>query len=261
MSVSENLRHPVVSALRALNNREQGVNSWPKRRITRAERTAAFRAAANLNRYYKQLDKVHEAIKELGHDALDGVLEVELAEIEIIRPLWQDRLHNKYFGSKKYSRLDTGQGFTMHQYIHGEEGVGTNHRRFHVVGDSQSEGVPLRGIALPYVLESEPNIHKRLATRRNSRPEDLAIALDDSQRTWAGVYIPHGVADRGVKHAPIFGVVEDPKIGSSLDRALENHLAFYIEPGTTADIGVTTKTAALEDVEKQIREIPRQGPN
>jgi hypothetical protein len=191
MAISERL-------LRILNGREGSFapNDDAERRIHTARRVGGMAMTGELAKYQDQLESLHASIERLGTVAAHGSL---ASEIEIIRPLRQDRLHNTVLGSKKYSRLNTGHGFTMAEYIHGEKIIGVSERRFHVVRGPDEE---LTGVAIPFTMDGEPNITKRLRVRPNTRPEDLAIALDGSGRSWAGIYIPHGTATEGAKLLP-----------------------------------------------------------
>lgn len=206
MAVADRFR-PVI---RGLNNRQYDrATIGPEQRIHRAGRTAASIATANQVRHDEQLEELHESIRELGRLALPHVdtrTDKDITgQVEIIRPLPQDRLW-----SEKLRRVNAGQGFTRSEYMTGAHSFGSEKRRFHVVQGPGFDDV--RGIVLPYTLAGMPPLTKRPLTRPNSRPEDLAIALDGSDRAWSGIMVPND-APAGMRSEELstFGVLEDPK--------------------------------------------------
>jgi len=195
-------------------------------------------------RYQDQLERLHESIERLARVAANGPL---ASEVEVMRPLPQDRLHNTVLGSKKYARYDTGQGFTLHEYITGDTGIGTSPRRFHVV---RGPGHGIKGIVLPYMIAGQPNITKRHRVRPDTRPEDLAIALDGSGRSWAGIYLPHGRARSGSK--PASGVALE-RIGAAKDELAK------IGSGDLHGIPHDTAVMMHEAGIHEVADVPEQG--
>jgi hypothetical protein len=216
-----------------------------------AHRTASGRAMANQVRHDQQLETLHESIRELGRLALPhvGTDKDITGAVEIIRPLSQDRLF-----SEKLRRLNVGQGFTRSEYLAGLHTPGAEKRRFHVMQEPGFDDV--RGIVLPYTMAGMPSLTKRPRVRLNYRPEDLAIALDDSGRSWSGVFVPHGTP-KGLKseELPRFGVLEDSK---STTPTLDDALARNKPIRPTHEPAIVDRTRWLAKIEDRVIGLQQQ---
>jgi hypothetical protein len=230
----------------------QPVAIGAEQRVHTASRTAAGIAMANTARQDEQLEELHESIRELARLALPyvGTERDVTGQVEIIRPLPQDRSW-----SEKLRRVDAGQGFTRSEYMSGVHTQGSETRRFHVLQGPGFDDV--RGVALPYAVARMQPLTKRPRVRPNSRPEDLAIALDDSGRSWSGIMAPHDTpAGKKSNQLPLFGVLEDPK--SQLSPYPYNMLANHQTVVPTDPEAIGNRILWLEGINEEVIKLQQQ---
>ncbi len=222
-SASAKIRHPVRESLRQLNAHESTYipGDDVERDVNMTRRAGSFAIEAREAAEQQQLESLHQASMELARLALPyvGTNRDVTALVEVISPLPQDRLY-----SEKLRRKFVGHGFTRSEYISGTQTLGAEGRLFHTMHGKNYDNV--RAIVLPYVFGGKGDIDRRPQVRPNDRPEDLVIALDGSDRSWQGIFVPYELnMEPGTESEklPVVGVVEDSKSKNTGNHALEEH--------------------------------------